>query len=60
MKQKGKNEDLDSFVKICVKLDEPRFRNTVDWGCLGVNIHKNRELTSSQRIFLSWLCRIID
>lgn len=30
--------DLDSFIKVCIKLDELRFKNTVDWGNLAINI----------------------
>jgi len=52
--------DKDRFVKVCVKLDELRFKNTIDWGRLGVNIHKNSQLTYSERMFLFWLCSMID
>jgi hypothetical protein len=50
----------DRFVRVCIKLDELRFKNTIDWGRLGVNIHKNLQLTYSERIFLFWLCSMID
>lgn len=51
---------LDSFVKVCIKLDELRFKDTTDWGDLAINIHRNLNLRPSTRIFLLWLCSIID
>jgi len=54
------SDKLDRFVRVCIKLDELRFKNTVNWGELGINIHKNPRLTFSERILLFWLCSMID
>jgi len=53
-------KNLESFVKVCMKLDELRFRNTIDWKELAPNIHKNENLKNSEKIFLFWLCSVID
>lgn len=50
----------ERFVKVCQKLDELRFVGTTDWGLLGQNIFKNSRLASPTRLFLFWLCSIID
>jgi len=50
----------ESFVNVCQKLDELRFAGTVNWGILGKNIFRNMQLNASTRLFLFWLCSIID
>ena len=50
----------ERFVRVCQKLDELRFAGTTDWGVLGPNIFKNPRLAPSTRLFLFWLCSIID
>jgi hypothetical protein len=50
----------ESYVRVCQKLDELRFTNTVNWGILGKNIFKNLGLKPSTRLLLFWLCSIID
>ena len=50
----------EDFVNVCQKLDQLRFEGTIDWGVLGENIHKNNTLTASTRLFLFWLCSLID
>ena len=52
--------NLDALVKVCIKLDGLRFKGNIDWGILGRSIFKNQELKPSTRIFLFWLCSIID
>ena len=51
---------MDSFVMACQKLDELRFAGTTDWGILGKNILRNKQLKASTRLLLFWLCSIID
>lgn len=54
-------ETLDKeerFVRVCVKLDELRFENNKSWK-IGEDIF-NKNLPATQRIFLTWLCSIID
>ncbi|UCE15269.1 MAG: hypothetical protein JSV12_05110 [Candidatus Bathyarchaeota archaeon] len=55
-----KTDITSSFVRVCRKLDELRFRSTVNWGVLGKNIFRNSQLKASTRLFLFWLCSIID
>lgn len=50
----------ESFTRVCQKLDELRFTETISWGPLGKNISKNSSLKASARLFLFWLCSIID
>ena len=52
--------NLDAFVKVCRKLDELRFKGNINWGNSRRNIFKNQKLKPSTRIFLFWLCSIID
>lgn len=55
--------DMDTterFVIVCQKLDELRFAGTIDWGLLGPNIFRNFKLPASTRLFLLWLCSMID
>ncbi len=53
-------EATDSFVRVCEKLDELRFKGTVNWDPLGRNIFGNPRLKASTRLLLFWLCSIID
>jgi hypothetical protein len=55
-----KPNSTDSFVKVCQKLDELRFMDTISWGILGKNIFSNPRLKASTRLFLFWLCSIVD
>jgi len=50
----------ERFVKVCQKLDELRFAGTTDWGLLGQNIFRNSRSAPSTRLFLLWLCSMID
>jgi len=60
MSSNAESQKEDRIVKVCIKLDELRFNNTNHWGNLGFNIQKNENLRPSTRIFLLWLCSIID
>ncbi len=53
-------ERVNRFVRVCIKLDELRFAGTIDWDGLAKNIFHNPRLTASDRVFLFWLCSMID
>jgi hypothetical protein len=55
-----KNDPIVSFTRVCQKLDELRFMDSIDWGILGKDVFGTSTLKASNRLLLFWLCSIID